>query len=239
MKRRSNLGRKARGVEGAKTEVRFSPLPPLLHLLTSKKTKTQREQKKKKLSSVPLPFSSSFSLSKSSTKHTRGLCQIVFKWNAFLTRGERPGPSAVGRKKSFFKKKRGREEEKKKKVSFFFQRRSLVSFGSIQLLLSRQQRPPQLHSIHSSDDKHHISRHLSSPYLPQQVDGGVGGAPGADVARERERRRRAGVDALRVEVADVDLDGGVVLGGDELVGPRAGDVVEGWSSGFVRKRGVD
>lgn len=90
---------------------------------------------------------------------------------------------------------------------------------------------PLASALHASDSafphrqENTASHPPPSPYLPQQVDGGVGGAPRADVARERERRRRAGEDALRVEVADVDLDGGVVLGGDELVGPRAGVVL--------------
>ena len=110
-------------------------------------------------------------------------------------------------------------------------------------------RPFPLCSLSKCSSRHRAPRHpsrisfvsvagehrlLSSSYLPQQVHGGVGGAPGADVAGERERRRRAGEDALRVEVADVDLDGGVVLGGDELVGPRAG-VEREWFGGVVRE----
>ena len=74
------------------------------------------------------------------------------------------------------------------------------------------------------------------PYLPQQVDGGVCRAPRAHVARERERRRRAREDPLRVEVAHVDLDGGVVLGRDELVGPRAVVGLVGWRESWQKRK---
>ena len=43
----------------------------------------------------------------------------------------------------------------------------------------------------------------------------------ADFARQGQRGECPVVDALLVQVPDVDLHAGVVLGGDELVGPGA------------------
>lgn len=60
---------------------------------------------------------------------------------------------------------------------------------------------------------------------------------GADLAAQRKGGEGAGVDAVLVEVAHVDLHARVVLGGDQLVGPRA--AVRGWrrAAGVGQGRG--
>lgn len=64
--------------------------------------------------------------------------------------------------------------------------------------------------------------------LGQAVDGVVALTHGADEAAEGVGLVLAGVAAVLVDLADGDLDGGVVLGLDDAVGGRAlaGDVAE-------------
>ena len=131
----------------------------------------------------------------------------------------------------FFEEEEGKKKRKKKvRRKFFLTPDRPFSLSSN----CSTHRVPSTHRLPSLSQ---ASQDLNlRSYLPQQVDRGVGGAPGAHVAGERERRRRAGEDPLGVEVADVDLDGGVVLGRDELVGPRAGWLVWG---GSWRERGSE
>jgi hypothetical protein len=56
---------------------------------------------------------------------------------------------------------------------------------------------------------------------PQAVQGAVRLAHGADEAAQRHRGELTGVHAISVDVANVDLNAGLVLGLDQAVGRRA------------------
>lgn len=65
---------------------------------------------------------------------------------------------------------------------------------------------------------------FSNLLLPQAIDGRVALALNADLAGEGKGREVPGVDSLLVQVANVDLDAGMVLSGDQLVRPGAADI---------------
>lgn len=67
--------------------------------------------------------------------------------------------------------------------------------------------------------------HHAQPPLPLSInDTHSRSHHGADLARQRNRRKLPSVDAVLVQVPDVQLHAGVVLRLDELVGPRAAGV---------------
>ena len=62
---------------------------------------------------------------------------------------------------------------------------------------------------------------LVSALGPQAVEAAVALAHAAHEAAERQRRPLAGVDAVSIDVANVDLNAGLVLGLDQAVGRGA------------------
>ena len=62
---------------------------------------------------------------------------------------------------------------------------------------------------------------LVSALGPQAVEAAVALAHAAHEAAERQRRPLAGVDAISIDVANVDLNAGLVLGLDQAVGRGA------------------
>ena len=62
--------------------------------------------------------------------------------------------------------------------------------------------------------------------LPKPVNGAVTVTLSTDEAAESESGELAGVNAISIKVPDVDLDSGVILGGDEPVcgGTLPGDI---------------